>query len=200
MVATSTRQRLESAALTLFDRCGFDAVTTAKIAETAGVTQRTFFRHFPTKLDALMGDVARRTYDFVLELYRQPPGLGLIDALLAAISATSPDEPLSRLDLVRARVLRDTPSLAGALRAYESDLEAHFAEWIAQRTRHQCDDFDVLVLAAQIVATRRVAVGRWRETSGRTSMVELARRALPTLAAAAERISSDHQGAEDRPT
>jgi AcrR family transcriptional regulator len=47
------RHRLRQAALELFQERGYDATTTAEIAARAGVTERTFFRHFPDKREAL---------------------------------------------------------------------------------------------------------------------------------------------------
>ena len=47
------RRRLQQATLELFQQKGFDATTAAEIAERAGVTERTFFRHFADKREAL---------------------------------------------------------------------------------------------------------------------------------------------------
>src|SRR5271154_561564 len=47
------RRRLQQAALELFREHGYEATTTAEIAARAGVTERTFFRHFPDKREAL---------------------------------------------------------------------------------------------------------------------------------------------------
>ncbi len=44
-----TRQQLVDAAFGLFRTRDFDDVTVEEIAETAGVSRRTFFRYFPTK-------------------------------------------------------------------------------------------------------------------------------------------------------
>jgi AcrR family transcriptional regulator len=43
------RSRLRDAALDLYEVRGYDATTTAQIAERAGVTERTYFRHFADK-------------------------------------------------------------------------------------------------------------------------------------------------------
>ncbi|GAC66503.1 TetR/AcrR family transcriptional regulator [Gordonia soli] len=47
------RERLQQAALDLFATHGYDKVTVAEIAEAAGVTERTFFRHFDVKREVL---------------------------------------------------------------------------------------------------------------------------------------------------
>lgn len=47
------RYRLQIAALELFTQNGFDQTTAAQIAARAGVTERTFFRHFPDKREVL---------------------------------------------------------------------------------------------------------------------------------------------------
>lgn len=47
--APDTRERLRAAALELFAERGFEATTVPDIVERAGVTRRTFFRHFGDK-------------------------------------------------------------------------------------------------------------------------------------------------------
>ncbi|WP_188543707.1 TetR family transcriptional regulator [Rhodococcoides trifolii] len=47
--------RLRSAALELFHERGFEQTTAADIAEAAGVTERTFFRHYSDKREVLFG-------------------------------------------------------------------------------------------------------------------------------------------------
>ena len=47
------RARLREAALSLYEERGYGATTTAQIAEKAGVTERTFFRHFADKREVL---------------------------------------------------------------------------------------------------------------------------------------------------
>jgi AcrR family transcriptional regulator len=48
------RQRMVLAAVDLFTEQGYDATTVAQIAERAGVTKSTFFRHFPDKRELLV--------------------------------------------------------------------------------------------------------------------------------------------------
>jgi AcrR family transcriptional regulator len=46
------RARILDRALELFEHGGYDDTSTAQIADAAGVTPMTFFRHFPTKASA----------------------------------------------------------------------------------------------------------------------------------------------------
>lgn len=52
----STRERLQAAALDLFEQRGFDRVTVEEIATAAGVSHMTFFRHFGSKDRVLLDD------------------------------------------------------------------------------------------------------------------------------------------------
>ena len=47
------RQRLVTAALRLFSEQGYDRTTVVQIADSAGLTRSTFFRHFPDKREVL---------------------------------------------------------------------------------------------------------------------------------------------------
>ncbi len=48
-----SRSRLEEAAMALYGEHGFENTTVAEIAQRAGVTERTFFRHFVDKREVL---------------------------------------------------------------------------------------------------------------------------------------------------
>jgi AcrR family transcriptional regulator len=51
----NARGRLEQAALELYTERGFDQTTVAEITDRAGLTERTFFRHFADKREVLFG-------------------------------------------------------------------------------------------------------------------------------------------------
>ncbi len=177
---TSTRRRLFEVGVEMFAACGYDNVTTEEIAAAAGVTQRTFFRHFPTKVDVLFADADAATEEFVAMLYRQPPG-PVTDALVEALAEHEQMMQLDGYSALVSRILTDTPSLQEARRGYEARFERMLAEWIAQRWGVEPDDYDVRVLAAMLVAARRVCIDEWRRAPQPTSVVPLARRALSAI-------------------
>ncbi|MGO2047426.1 TetR/AcrR family transcriptional regulator [Brachybacterium alimentarium] len=55
--STGTRERLQQCALALFEAHGFAETPVAAIAREAGVSHMTFFRHFPSKGDVVVGDL-----------------------------------------------------------------------------------------------------------------------------------------------
>ena len=123
------RRRLQQATLELFRERGYDATTTAEIAARAGVTERTFFRHFPDKREALFdGEEAFR--DALSDaVAAAPEGLGPMDALLCAFRSVEPmlernrpfteprQEIIARTPPLQERVLTKTANLTGALSA-----------------------------------------------------------------------------------
>lgn len=78
------RRRLERAALELYREHGFDRATTAEIARRAGVSERTFFHHFPDKREVLFGG-EERLRGLLLEAVRAvPDGPAPLEVLLRA--------------------------------------------------------------------------------------------------------------------
>jgi len=55
----NVRARIAAAARELFTAQGYERTTVETIAERAGVSRRTFFRHFPSKDDAIFPDHER---------------------------------------------------------------------------------------------------------------------------------------------
>ncbi|MFC4244189.1 TetR/AcrR family transcriptional regulator [Gryllotalpicola reticulitermitis] len=97
------RERLEAAALDLFEEQGFAATTVPQIAERAGLTTRTFFRHFADKREVIYADdqlpaIARRI------LAEAPSDADPLELIVEGIRRFADDE----LEQQRAKVLRRT--------------------------------------------------------------------------------------------
>jgi len=82
-----SRGRLAQAALALYGERGFDDTTVAEIAERAGLTERTFFRHFADKRDVLFGGSGALQDLFVDMVRNAPPTAPPIDAAMLALDA-----------------------------------------------------------------------------------------------------------------
>ncbi|MEM9133902.1 MAG: TetR/AcrR family transcriptional regulator [Actinomycetota bacterium] len=179
---SDTRSRLEKAALDLFVARGYDNVSPTEIAAAAGVSERTFFRHFPTKLDSLMGDQAERFEWFFNTLRSQPAELTPLEAVLATIELDELEFPADRRnDAIRGQLILATPTLNDAVRVFEGQTEEALGWWLAERTGRTIEDYEVRVVAAALTALRRVVINTWIEEGGARPVSELAARALHTM-------------------
>lgn len=105
------RLRLHNAALELYTERGFDRTTAAEIAARAGVTERTYFRHFPDKREVLFdGEAAWQTslVDAVANAPELPPLQMLLQAFLSFVPRFESDRALKER---RHRVISATPEL-----------------------------------------------------------------------------------------
>ena len=84
------RARLRRTALELFHERGYDRTTAAGIAARAGVTERTFFRHFPDKREVLFDGEAMLRAALTASIADAPVGLGPLDTLFRAFRAFQP--------------------------------------------------------------------------------------------------------------
>jgi AcrR family transcriptional regulator len=85
----NARERLEKAAMELYRERGFDETAVADIAERAGLTERTFFRHFADKREVLFGSSHALHELLEARIAATPSGLGPLDAVAAALEGTS---------------------------------------------------------------------------------------------------------------
>ena len=106
------RVRLQGAALELFRERGYDRATAAEIAARAGVTERTFFRHFQDKREVLFDGEATLRAALTASIADAPAGLGPLDTLFRAFrslqSALEDNRPFSK---PRQEVISATPAL-----------------------------------------------------------------------------------------
>ena len=103
--------RLERAAIELFRSQGYAATTVPQIAERAGLTTRTFFRHFPDKRDVLF--LREREFpDVVADLLAAAPeGLDPMALAMHGLLAVAPE-----LESWRERERSKSAVLAQAIR------------------------------------------------------------------------------------
>src|SRR3989442_14034657 len=83
------RERMVLAAVDLFTEQGYDATTVAEIAERAGVTRSTFFRHFSDKREVLVAGqetLSRLLADGIAEA---PAGASPLEAVPAGLERAS---------------------------------------------------------------------------------------------------------------
>jgi AcrR family transcriptional regulator len=79
--------RLEQAALELYGERGFEQTTVAEIAERAGLTERTFFRHYADKREVLFAGGTLLQDALVSAVQEAPAGASPIDAVANGLDA-----------------------------------------------------------------------------------------------------------------
>lgn len=156
--SASTRARLQKEALRLFADRGYDETTIADIAAAAGVTQMTFFRHFPAKELVVVDDpydpaiahaVAVQAADLpVVERVRR----GLLAAWEQLEDA---DEAEFRL---RLRIGAGHHGLRARMRENNVRTEAAIA---AALTERGVPAFEAVVAAAAVIGALTAALLEW---------------------------------------
>lgn len=173
--------RLEQAALDLYVERGFDQTTVADIAARAGLTERTFFRHFTDKREVLFrgNELADALASAVDEA---PASASPLDAVATAFESTS-DFFAERRPHARRRqtVIDANPSLQerelSKLASMSSSIGA------ALRRRGVSEPAASLV-AESGIAVFKVAFERWLADAADRSLADHVREALVELRAA----------------
>lgn len=83
----NARGRLEQAALELYGERGYDETTVKEIAQRAGLTERTFFRHFADKREVLFPHSNPLQQTLVEALAAAPESASPLEAVVAALLA-----------------------------------------------------------------------------------------------------------------
>ena len=81
--------RLQAAAHELFLDRGYEQTTVADIAKRAGLTERTFFRHFADKREVFFGGSGLLQDEFLRAIETVPETLSTIEAVRIAVEAVS---------------------------------------------------------------------------------------------------------------
>ncbi|RRR45374.1 TetR family transcriptional regulator [Mycolicibacter terrae] len=126
-----TREALRQAALVRFLAQGVEDTSAEQIAADAGVSLRTFYRHFTSKHDLLFADYDAGLQWFRSALAARPRSEPTIEAVQAAIFAFPYDvEAVTRIAALRAEEL-DPDRIVRHIRQVEAD----FADAVAERLR-----------------------------------------------------------------
>src|SRR5260370_16716128 len=83
------RGGLQAAALELFATRGFEQTTAAEIAQSVGLTERTFFRHFSDKREVLFYGQQQFLQAFVDGVDAAPPDASPLEVIASALNAAA---------------------------------------------------------------------------------------------------------------
>jgi AcrR family transcriptional regulator len=162
-----TRRLLAGVALDLFEARGFDHTTVDDIAAAAEVSPRTFFRYFAAKDEALFDRAADVQEQFRALLASRPADEPLLVALREIGTALIAGELVDEDRVRRVVALVHTePALRSRYEALMGMIEADLTDWAAGRLGVPPSDMRPRLLAAAVLAARRVAMDVWLESPG----------------------------------
>jgi AcrR family transcriptional regulator len=176
------RGRLEQAALELYSERGFEQTTVAEIAERAGLTERTFFRHFADKREVLFGGAGGLQELLVDAVADAPDSLTAIDAVAAGLDAAA-----ALLEARREFAVQRQSIIAANAELQERELIklASLAAAIAEVLRRRGVGDPAASLTAEAgIAVFKIAFERWVQAANRQGLRELMRDSLEELQAA----------------
>jgi len=157
------RERLERAALELFVEQGFPETTVPQITARAGLTTRTFFRHFTDKREVLFageGEIPAQVAQLMADAPVPLSPMALIVDGLQTFAATRFEGQREHLRIRRAVIQADE-----GLRERELRKLAALSDAIRQGFRDRGVDDVTSTLAAQVAVTVfSVSVGRWLDS------------------------------------
>ena len=174
------RERLQAAALDLFASQGFEQTTAAEIAQSVGLTERTFFRHFSDKREVLFygqQQFLRAFIDGVDAAPRDASPLEVIASALHGAASFFPDERRA-YSRTRQSVIDQNP----ALRERELHKLAGLATTVAEALRARGINEPAATLAAESGATVfGIAFAQWIRDGETRSLAEVASQVLDEL-------------------
>jgi AcrR family transcriptional regulator len=177
------RGRLERAAMELYRERGFDQTTVAQIAERAGLTERTFFRHFADKREILFRGGTELQELVVGAVASAPHSATPLQAAAAGIEAAGAlleEHRGRRFARQRQRIISASPEL----RERELHKLAALAAGVAGALRERgVGDPGASVLGELAIAIFRISFERWVAEISGPDLIELMRRALTELQA-----------------
>ncbi len=176
------RGRLAEAAFALYAGRGFEQTTVAEIAERAGLTERTFFRHFADKREVLFAGAEVLEGVLVDAVADAPDSLAPIDLAtvgLEAIVAQLPDRELARR---RSAIIAANPEL----QERELIKLASLSTALAAALRDRGVTEPSASLTAEIaMSVFRIAFERWIADANERDRIELIHESLAEVRALA---------------
>jgi AcrR family transcriptional regulator len=177
-----TRHALAEVALDLFETRGYADTTVEDIAAAADVSPRTFFRYFAGKDEAVFDRAGDVEGAFRALLDSRPADEPLLVSLReigkALIAGEIVDEPRLRRLLT---LTKTEPALRNRYNAVIDTIERGLTVWAAGRLGVSATDLRPRLIAAAVLAARRVGMDTWLESPG-ADLADHVTRAIDLLA------------------
>ena len=177
----NARGRLAQAAFALYGERGFEQTTVAEIAARAGLTERTFFRHFADKREVLFAGADALRELLVGTVTKAPASLAPIDAAAAGLEAVG-----TFLQEGRELAQQRQTIIAASAELQERELIklAALAAALAAALRQRGVEDPAASLTAEAgIAVFKIAFECWVDESNQQDLPRLIRESLDELRA-----------------
>ncbi|MGE3074869.1 MAG: TetR/AcrR family transcriptional regulator [Dehalococcoidia bacterium] len=157
-------RRIQSAALELFDRLGFENVTIEQIAAEVEVSPSSVYRYFGTKERVVLWDEG--DIEFLAAVAARLSDHSPVDAVRLALAKVLTEYFAGNEERAKrmTRLLFDEPALGTALSEAVNGFTAVVAHALAQASRRAETDLEVEVIATVLVGALMVATRHWHES------------------------------------
>lgn len=174
------RERLERASLELFVAQGFAETTVPQITARAGLTTRTFFRHFVDKREVLFadeGDIPALATRLIAEA---PASLSPMEVMVQGLETVAATHFAADVEYFKTR--RAVIDSDDGLRERELRKLAALSEAIRSGFRDRgADDLAACLTAHVTVTVFSVSIGRWLAEDGKASLSSILHHTLGAL-------------------
>jgi AcrR family transcriptional regulator len=176
-----SRGRLEQAAFALYAERGFENTTVTEIARRAGLTERTFFRHFADKREVLFASAGALQQELVRPVAAAPDSAAPIDAIAAGLAAAGAMlQERREVARQRQRIIAANPELQERELIKLASLAAALVETLRGRGVAE----PAASLTAEVaIAVFRIAFERWVDETNERDLQELIRDSLDEMKA-----------------
>ena len=166
----------------LFAERGFESTTVAEIAERAGLTERTFFRHFADKREVLFSGASAFQDAIVSAVGEAPEAATPLEAARAGLDAAAAQLPAREFARTRQVIITANPEL----QERELIKLATVSSALAEKLRDRGVEEPTASLTAELaVAVFRIAFERWVADGNERDLQELIGDSLDELTALA---------------
>jgi AcrR family transcriptional regulator len=173
-----SEERLQEAALELFEEQGFESTSVGEIAERARVTTRTFFRYFPDKREVLFARADRLRDALVDRMLRAPDVEEPLEAVVGVLAGFDWEGQGRESQRRRQAVIAANPELRERDLIKHEDIAVAFADVL----RGRGIDPEIAQLASRVGAqVFRVAHEQWTTAVGEADLAAIAQDVLSRL-------------------
>jgi AcrR family transcriptional regulator len=174
-------ERIAQAAIDLFSERGFENTTVAEISERAGVTRRTFFRHFADKRDVVFGGYGQLAETVAVVVAAAPPASSTMVVLRSGLRVLA--DGVFAGQQLRVRTLRGIIRADASLRERDEHKNAVIAAAGEQAFRERgFDEVESRLASGLGVLALAVALDLWIDAPDGTDLGEIAVGVIDSMA------------------